>query len=125
MPSTPLKSQVFSGVFGESLTVSNLQRVGLLDVNFRTPGVYVLDLDFLNVQSKERVSNYFGAYFQVRVGVRNATKTLNLVPGVHAVLADSLQITAIGPNNIMFLGSWLAVASGAPAPVLPQWTEVP
>jgi len=125
MTPKPLKSLAEFGVFGESLPISNLQQVGLLDVRLRVPGVYVLDLDFLNAQSKIRVSGYFNSYFIVRVGVRNATKTLNLVPGVHAVLADSLQITAVGPNNIMFLGNWLAVASGALAPVLPQWTEVP
>lgn len=125
MSTKPLKSLAEFGVFGESLPISNLQQVGLLDVRLRVPGVYVLDLDFLNAQSKVRVPGYFNSYFIVRVGVRNATKTLNLVPGVHAVLADSLQITAVGPNNIMFLANWLAVASGALAPVLPQWTEVP
>jgi hypothetical protein len=114
-----------SGVFGESLPILHLQAVSLLDVRLRTPGVYVLDLDFLNPQSKTRVSNYFGAYFVVTVGVRNASKTLKLTPGVHAVLADNLQITAIGSNNIMFQSTMLAVASGAPAPVLPQWTEAP
>lgn len=124
--SEPLKLQYNSGAVGEALHVSNMQQVGLLDVRFRAPGVYVLDLDFLLPQSKIRVGNYNGAHFVVRVGVRNAGKVLHLVPGVHAVLADSLQITAIGPPGQMFLADWLAVASGAPAPgVLPQWTEVP
>lgn len=124
MTTKPLKSLAEFGVFGESLPISNGKRVGLLDIRLNVPGVYVLDLDFLVEQSKERVPGYFGAYFIVRVGVRNATKTLKLIPGIHAVLADNLQITAVGPSGGMFLAKWLAIASGAPASVLPQWTEV-
>lgn len=114
-----------SGVFGEALPVRNFQRVSLLDVKLKAPGVYVLDLDFLEPASRLRVAAYAGAHFEVRVGVRNASKILRLAPGVHAVVADTLQITAIGATVGMAVFNWVAIASGAPAEVLPQWTEVP
>lgn len=119
------KTSIATGTFGESREIRPIQRIGVIDVRFDRPGVYVLDLDFLEPVSRLRVAAYFMAHFEVRVGVRGATKTLRLMPGVHSVLADALQIVAIGPNPIA-LFRWLAVASGAPVSgVLPTWVEMP
>lgn len=119
------KLSVATGTFGESREIRPIERIGLIDVRFLRPGVYVIDLDFLERESRQRVSGYFNAHFEVRVGVRGATKILRLMPGVHSVLADALQIVAIGPNPVAMF-RWLAVASGAPVSgVLPTWVEMP
>ena len=111
--------------YGENKLIRNLQRIVLIHVDTMQPSCYALDLDFLHTKTGVSVSDYKGAYFLVKCGLRNSKKTLALVPGVHVVLADSLEVVAIGPPTMLAVFEFRAIASCVPTEALPQWESIP